>query len=176
MRFPTILTLGQIGQWPDVGLVREGLQLFEELPRNATRKVLLAPDLHAGNVVRAEREPWLVIDPKPFVGDPAYDTTQHLFNCRGRLRLDPDRTIRRFADLAGIGYERVRLWMFARAAAEPRNDWSNGDLVSLARSIALCLFRGFPPEGCRLIDHFWIVGCPEVTPPKDGLFLGASQK
>ena len=25
--------------------------------------------------------PWLVIDPKPFVGDPAYDATQHLFNC-----------------------------------------------------------------------------------------------
>jgi hypothetical protein len=84
-------TLGQIEQWPDVGLVREGLQLFEELPRNATRKVLLATDLHAGNVVWAEREPWLVIDPKPFVGDPAYDTTQHLFNCPGRLRLDPDR-------------------------------------------------------------------------------------
>jgi streptomycin 6-kinase len=129
-------TLGQIEQWPDMGLVREGLQLFEDLPCNATRKVLLATDLHAGNVVRAEREPWLVIDPKPFVGDPAYDATQHLLNCRTRLRLDPDRTIRSFADLAGIEHERVRLWTFARAAAEPRDDWSNDDLVSLARSIA----------------------------------------
>jgi len=129
-------TVGQIEQWPDMGLVREGLQLFEGLPRNATREVLLATDLHAGNVVRAEREPWLVIDPKPFVGDPAYDATQHLFNCRTRLRLDPDRTIRSFADLAGIEHERVRLWTFARAAAEPRDDWSNDDLVSLARSIA----------------------------------------
>jgi len=129
-------TVGQIEQWPDMGLVREGLQLFEGLPRNATREVLLATDLHAGNVVRAEREPWLVIDPKPFVGDPAYDATQHLLNCRTRLRLDPDRTIRSFADLAGIEHERVRLWTFARAAAEPRDDWSNDDLVSLARSIA----------------------------------------
>jgi streptomycin 6-kinase len=129
-------TLGQIEQWPDVGLVREGLQLLKELPRNASSKVLLATDLHAGNVVRAEREPWLVIDPKPFLGDPAYDATQHLFNCRPRLRLDPDRTIRSFADLAGIEHERVRLWTFARAAAEPREDWSNNDLVSLARSIA----------------------------------------
>jgi streptomycin 6-kinase len=129
-------TLGQIEQWPDMGLVREGLRLFEDLPRNATRKVLLATDLHAGNVVRAEREPWLVIDPKPFVGDPAYDATQHLLNCRTRLRLDPDRTIRSFADLAGIEHERVRLWTFARAAAEPRDDWSNDDLVSLARSLA----------------------------------------
>jgi streptomycin 6-kinase len=129
-------TLSQIEQTSDMGLVREGLQLFEELPRSATREVLLATDLHAGNVIRAEREPWLVIDPKPFVGDPAYDMTQHLFNCRERLRLDPDRTIRSFADLAGIEHERVRLWTFARAAAEPRADWGDDDLHSLARSIA----------------------------------------
>jgi streptomycin 6-kinase len=128
-------TLSQIEQGADMGLVREGLQLFEELPRNATKNVLLATDLHAGNVVRAEREPWLVIDPKPFVGDPAYDATQHLLNCRTRLRLDPDRTIRNFADLAGIEHERVRLWLFARAAAEA-NNWRNDNLVSLARSIA----------------------------------------
>jgi len=129
-------TLGQIEQWPDLELVREGLQLFEELPRNATRDVVLATDLHAGNVVRAEREPWLVIDPKPFVGDPAYDLTQHLLNCRTRLRSHPDRTIRSFADLAGIEHERVRLWTFARAAAEPRDDWSHDNLISLARAIA----------------------------------------
>jgi hypothetical protein len=54
-------TLDQIEQWPDMGLVRAGLQLFEELPRNATRKVLLATHLRAGNVLRAELEPWLVI-------------------------------------------------------------------------------------------------------------------
>ena len=128
-------TLGQIEQASDIGLVREGLRLFEDLPRSKTREVLLATDLHAGNVIQAEREPWLVIDPKPFVGDPAYDTTQHLFNCRERLRLDPDRTIRSFADLAGVEHERVRLWTFARAAAEPRDDWSDDNLHSLARSI-----------------------------------------
>jgi streptomycin 6-kinase len=131
-------TLSQIGQLPDIdmGLVGEGLRLFEELPRTATRTALLATDLHAGNVVRAEREPWLVIDPKPFVGDLAYDATQHLLNCRTRLQLHPDRTIRSFADLAGIEHERVRLWTFARAAAEPRSDWRDDQLVSLARAIA----------------------------------------
>ena len=131
-------TRSQIEQQPDIdmGLVRAGLHLFEELPGNATRTALLATDLHAGNVVRAEREPWLVIDPKPFVGDPAYDATQHLLNCRTRLRLHPDRTIRNFANLAEIEYERVRLWTFARAAAEPRDDWSNDNLISLARAIA----------------------------------------
>jgi hypothetical protein len=90
----------------------------------------------AGNVLRAEREPWLVIDPKPFLGDPAYDATQHLFNCCTRLRSDPDKTVRSFADLLGVEHERVRLWTFARAAAEPRDDWKNGDLMTIARAIA----------------------------------------
>jgi streptomycin 6-kinase len=65
-------TLASAGQWSDPGLVREGLKLFEELPRTSPTEVLLATDLHAGNVLQAKREPWLVIDPKPFVGDPAY--------------------------------------------------------------------------------------------------------
>src|SRR5580704_18009748 len=128
-------TLSHVEQWPDAGLVREGLFFLAELPGTAPTERMLATDLHAGNVLRAERQPWLVIDPKPFVGDPAYDATQHLFNCSARLRSDPDRTIRRFADLLGVDHERVRLWTFARAASGPREDWSNGDLVALARAI-----------------------------------------
>jgi streptomycin 6-kinase len=41
--------------------------------QTAPLEVLLATDLRAANILRAEREPWLVIDPKPFAGDPAYD-------------------------------------------------------------------------------------------------------
>jgi len=132
-------TLADVEYWPDTGLVCEGLRLFQELPRtNPTEKdVLLATDLHAGNVLRAEREPWLVIDPKPFVGDPAYDATQHLFNCRARLHSDPSGTIWRVADLLGVDRERVRLWMFARAAAEPRSNWRNGDSIAMAGKLAL---------------------------------------
>jgi len=129
-------TRTQVEHWRDAGLVREGLRLFEELSRSTTEHVLLATDLHAGNVLRARREPWLVIDPKPFVGDPAYDATQHLRNCDVRLRSDPDGTIRHFADLLGIDGDRIRLWMFARAAAEPRDDWNDDALMTLARAIA----------------------------------------
>jgi streptomycin 6-kinase len=112
--------------WPDAGLVRAGLQLLGELPMSATSHVVLATDLHAGNVLRAQREPWLAIDPKPFVGDPAYDATQHLLNCRTRLAADPLRLIGRFAEHLGIDSDRVRLWMFARLAADPRDDWGDG--------------------------------------------------
>lgn len=129
-------TLAQAEHWPDEELVREGLRLFWDLSRAAPGDVLLATDLHAGNVLRAQREPWLVIDPKPFVGDPAYDATQHLLNCAARLRSDPDGTVRRFADLLGLDHGRVRLWAFARAAAQPRNEWKGDWLTELARAMA----------------------------------------
>lgn len=69
------------------------------------------------------------------LGDPAYDATQHLFNCETRLLADPQGTIGRFAGLLGVDRERVRLWMFARAAAEPRDDWRNAGRASLARAL-----------------------------------------
>lgn len=129
-------TLAQAERWSDPGLIFEGLRLFKELPESASADMLLATDLHAGNILCARREPWLVIDPKPFVGDPAYDATQHLFNCYDRLRSDPERTIRGFADLLGMDHERVRLWTFARAAAEPRDNWKDDPLREIAQAIA----------------------------------------
>lgn len=122
--------------WPDPELVRAGLALFHELTATTERRVLLFTDLHAGNVLRAQRAPWLAIDPKPFVGDAAYDATQHLINCPERMRLAPHATIDRVADLLDVSRERVRRWMFARAAAEPREDWATSPWVEVARAIA----------------------------------------
>jgi streptomycin 6-kinase len=112
-------------EWYDAGLVKEGIAVFNDLSSTTLSETLLATDLHAGNVLRAQREPWLVIDPKPFVGDPAFDATQHLLNCRSRLATDAASTIRRFADMLEVDYERVKLWTFARLAAEPRDFWDD---------------------------------------------------
>jgi len=128
-------TIAAAHKWSDAGLVQEGLRLFDELSRPSSDDVLLATDLHAGNVLRAQREPWLVIDPKPFVGDRAYDATQHLFNCKERMLAAPDATIGRVADLLGVDDQRIRLWMFARSAAEPRDTW-NDDSATLARLLS----------------------------------------
>jgi streptomycin 6-kinase len=128
-------TMAAAPRWTDAVLIQEGLRLFDELAHPSFDDVLLATDLHAGNVLRAQREPWLAIDPKPFVGDRAYDATQHLFNCQDRLLADPKATIHRFADLLEIDRERIRLWMFARVAAEPREAWNDDSLI-LARALA----------------------------------------
>lgn len=114
--------------------IEGGLRAFELLAVPAAGDVLLATDLHAGNVLRAQREPWLVIDPKPFVGDAAYDLTQHLFNRGIESHPDPVALIERLARLSGVDAERVCRWMFARAAAEPRDRWTPESL-SLARRL-----------------------------------------
>jgi streptomycin 6-kinase len=121
-------------RWPDAALVQDGLAVFEELAHPGTRDVLLATDLHAGNVLRAERKRWLAIDPKPFIGDPAYDGTQHLLNTRARLKTDPDTTISSFAERLGVDSRRLRLWMFARLAVESNQLWDE-DSMALARRL-----------------------------------------
>jgi len=123
-------------EWPDAGLVREGLRLFHHLSRDRPSSVLLATDLHPGNVLRASREPWLVIDPKPFVGDPAYDATQLFLPDRlEQLAADPVGVIERLADPLEIESARIRLWLFARLVADPRADWSDPAPFALARKM-----------------------------------------
>jgi streptomycin 6-kinase len=117
----------------DAGLIREGITLLRLLPFGCEVGVVLATDLHAGNVLVSERDPWLAIDPKPFVGDPAYDVIQHLLNCRGRLHTDPRGLVERVAGLAGLDSERVLLWLFARCVQES-HQWP--DLVEVAREVA----------------------------------------
>jgi streptomycin 6-kinase len=129
-------TLAQRQFWADAALVEEGLHVMQELARPAQTDVLLVTDLHAGNVLKSEREPWLVIDPKPFVGDRSYDTVQHLMNCEARLQADPIGLVCRIADLAEVDSERVHLWTFARAAADPRDDWKNTRWAEIARRLA----------------------------------------
>jgi streptomycin 6-kinase len=101
----------------DPGIVRAGLALLRALPRDATEQVLLCTDLHGENVLSASREPWLMIDPKPYVGDPAYDVVQHMLNA-DRLRSDPLGLARRLAGLLDLDAERVRLWLFARSVQQ----------------------------------------------------------
>ena len=120
-------TKAAIDRWTDPERVREGLAMMTILSTPADDDVLLVTDLHAGNVLRANtasaqqgvmQDGWCIIDPKPFIGDPAYDATQHLLNCHSRMADRPLQTIGRMADALGLERARVRAWTFARAAAE----------------------------------------------------------
>jgi len=86
-------------------------------------EVVLHQDLHAANVLRAEREPWLVIDPKPLAGDPAFDFASLLRDRRPELARDPEaprrvrRRVARLCAATGQDRERVRGWGVAHALA-----------------------------------------------------------
>jgi len=127
------------GERIDPGLARAGISLFRELPQSAGRQVLLATDLHGDNILAARREPWLVIDPKPYVGDPAYDLLQHMLNCEDRLAADPAGLADRMARLAALDAGHVRQWLFARSVQES----IGSPLMSqVARHLApICLLR-----------------------------------
>lgn len=118
-------------------LVDHGLALFRELPVQWDGEdVLLATDLHPGNVLAAtgasmegsavadgvvedgSGRRWVLIDPKPYVGDPHYDVLQHMFNDPDRLRAQPGPFADRMAGLAGLDPHRSRRWLLARCVQE----------------------------------------------------------
>ncbi|MGH3490159.1 MAG: aminoglycoside phosphotransferase family protein [Actinopolymorphaceae bacterium] len=90
-------------------------------------------DLHFRNVVRAQREPWLVVDPKGFVGDRAFDALTVLALGADSLREAGDlgaelrRRLAIFADAAEIERERAVRWVQARTVMGVRRGREHGD-------------------------------------------------
>ncbi|MCB5908926.1 aminoglycoside phosphotransferase family protein [Streptomyces pinistramenti] len=77
---------------------------------------LIHGDLHARNILRADREPWLAVDPKGYAGDPAYDSGT-LLKSRALTLIEADdlrkaahRTLDVFAEAAELDRERARRW------------------------------------------------------------------
>ena len=116
----------------DPGLARAAVELLRTLPATAKRRVLLATDLHAGNILAAGGS-WLAIDPKPYLGDPAYDPVQHLLNCDQRLTADAVGLAGRMAGLLDLDADRLRQWLFARCAQESLDQ---PDLIEVAARLA----------------------------------------
>ncbi|MEV8371852.1 aminoglycoside phosphotransferase family protein [Kribbella sp. NPDC056861] len=79
-------------------------------------ELLIHGDLNARNILRADREPWLAVDPKGYAGDPAYDAGI-LLKTRALTILpaaEPAKGLQRcldiFAEAAELDRERVGRW------------------------------------------------------------------
>jgi streptomycin 6-kinase len=89
-------------------------------------QVLVNQDLHAGNVLRAEREPWLVIDPKPLAGEREFGVASIVRDrALGHSREAVDHRLERLCSELGLDRDRARAWTIAQTIA-----WScDGDRV-----------------------------------------------
>ena len=86
----------------------------------ATDGRLLHADLHYDNVLAADREPWLVIDPKPLNGDPHFEPAPMLWNrwdevvASGDVRSTVRRRFHALVDSAGLDEDRAKNWAVLR--------------------------------------------------------------
>src|SRR6478735_5638186 len=77
-------------------LVQQAASLGRDLSRDeASSGRMIHTDLHYANVLAADREPWLAIDPKPLSGDPHYEVAPLLWNRWDELAGDIRRGVRR---------------------------------------------------------------------------------
>ena len=94
--------------------------LFAELLASSAAPVLLHGDLHHDNILSAQRQPWLAIDPKGLVGEPAYEvgallrnlwTDRHRHQNPARML---ERRAQRLAEELELDPVRVRDWAIAQ--------------------------------------------------------------
>jgi len=110
-----------------VALIERAEGLMRDLLTSAPEPVLLHGDLQHYNVLSARREPWLAIDPKGFVGEPACEVGAFVRNHQGnadRQRLLA-RRIHQFSEELSLDRERIMGW--AEAGAVLSAWWSVED-------------------------------------------------
>ncbi len=113
-------------------LVAAGVAVLGELFEGADgERVLLHQDLHADNVLAAEREPWLVIDPKPLVGEQAFSVAPIVRAAElGHTREAVVGRLDRLCSELALDRERARGWAFAQTLA-----WAFDGDRALARHV-----------------------------------------
>ncbi|MBX8690085.1 phosphotransferase [Mycobacterium sp. 20091114027_K0903767] len=130
-------------------LVEQAITLGQDLAGDpATTGTLIHGDLHYENVLAADREPWLVIDPKPMNGDPHYEVAPMLWNrweeLAGYVRDGVRRRLSALVDAAGLDADRARAWVIVRMlqnamwelteTAEPDATWLT-TCVAIAKAV-----------------------------------------
>ncbi|HET6387561.1 MAG TPA: aminoglycoside phosphotransferase family protein [Armatimonadota bacterium] len=111
---------GGTGPLP-IDLVERAEGLFQDLLASTDAPVLLHGDLHYGNILTAERAPWIAIDPKGVVGDSAYDTATLLCSLVNENNESPSsrrmfaRDLDRLTEELELDRERILGWAIAQS-------------------------------------------------------------
>jgi streptomycin 6-kinase len=104
------------------GVLEAAALALQELPQTQGEQVLLHQDLHAQNVLSAEREPWLAIDPKPLAGEREFAVAPIVRSFElGHSEDAVRRRLDRLCTELRLDRERARRWAIAQTVA-----WSFG--------------------------------------------------
>jgi|HubBroStandDraft_6_1064221.scaffolds.fasta_scaffold15811_3 streptomycin 6-kinase len=99
-------------------LLDVALDAMDQLCAERSDPVLLHQDLHGDNVLRATREPWLVIDPKPLVGEREFSLAPIIRSCEfGHTRATVVHRLDKLSSSLGLDRERCRLWTLVQTLA-----------------------------------------------------------
>jgi len=102
-------------------LVALAAGLFADLLPSQAAPVVLHGDLHHWNIVAAQRRPWLALDPKGILGEPAYEVGAWLRNPLPGLLAMPNpariqaRRVAQFAEALDLDRRRLAAWGVAQA-------------------------------------------------------------
>jgi streptomycin 6-kinase len=99
-------------------LMDAALDALRELPPTQGEQVLLHQDLHGDNVLAAQREPWLAIDPKPLAGEREFGLAPIVRSFElGDSRRDVLHRLDRLSSEFGLDRERARGWAIGQTLA-----------------------------------------------------------
>ncbi|WP_328954966.1 aminoglycoside phosphotransferase family protein [Kitasatospora purpeofusca] len=102
-------------------LLAEAEEAAAALAGSATEEFLLHGDFHHGNVLAADRAPWLAIDPRPLAGERAYDLARLTLDRADTLVGSPGlpaavrRRLHQLAEALEVDRDRLRGWTLVRA-------------------------------------------------------------
>jgi streptomycin 6-kinase len=133
----------RLGRAFDPGLAAQATALCAAFADDTSAPVLVNRDFHLANVLAAQREPWLTIDPKPLAGPRAFDTG-HLLRDVLPLALAPGivaRTVARLADELELAPADVRDWALVRSVENALWCLDDGDDPSWDLAVAAELAR-----------------------------------
>jgi streptomycin 6-kinase len=120
---------GRLGSAFDPGLAALAAELCAAFARDASPSFLVNRDFHLQNVLAAQRQPWLTIDPKPLAGPRAFDTG-HLLRDLLPSQLEPGVVGAMVARLAGeleLAPADVRDWTLVRSVENALWCLADGD-------------------------------------------------
>jgi streptomycin 6-kinase len=112
------------GEWERAGrpfeqaILDTAIDRLRGLVDTQGEQVLLHQDLHGDNVIAAEREPWLTIDPKPLVGEREFGVAPIVRDPElGHSRRDVLHRLDRLTSELGLDRARARDWTIGQTIA-----------------------------------------------------------